>query len=141
MKKIDPQEYIQKFEQHDKLGSHFKMKITEINRDECWVEYLALPEHYNPNGVLHGGSLYTVMDSAQGAFVHFILEDTFLFAATGTATIKYLAPVRSGKIRVKTWLQNKSGRKLFVLSEARNEKNEIVASLEEVWISINQVKA
>jgi uncharacterized protein (TIGR00369 family) len=132
----DPASYIEAFRRHDKLGSLLGAKITAISGEECLSEYEVNPAHFNPNQILHGGALYSVMDSSQGAFVHFILESQFRHAATGTATIRYEAPLRSGIVRIRTWLKSRERRKLFVISEARGEDGKLVAALEEIWIAI-----
>lgn len=128
--------YKKLFTAEDKLGRLFSMRITELNPTECWAEYTVQAEHFNPNGILHGGALYSVMDSAQGAFVHFILDEKYQCAATGTSTIRYTMPVTEGQIQVKTWLDKTEGRKLFIRSTALNENSQIVAELEEIWIAI-----
>jgi len=135
------QKYIEHFEQKDRMGSLFKMKITEVNAQECLCEYTVQEAHFNPNGILHGGALYTVMDSSQGAFIHLNLDPQFKYAATGTATIKYLAPVREGKVLIRTWFKEIQGRKHFVSSEAKNEKGDVLATLEEIWIATFKDKA
>ena len=137
MQRIEDEEAYRKwFQEHDGLGSLLGSRLISVSAEECLSEYEAKPEHYNPNGILHGGALYTVMDSAQGAFVHYFLEDTFQAAATGTATIKYFEPVRGGKITIRTHLKQRQGRKIFVFSSAKNEEGREVAALEEVWIAI-----
>lgn len=128
--------YIENFEKTDRLGGHFHPRILSLTESECLYEYTVDPAHFNPTGILHGGALYTIMDSSQGLFVHFILDESFKAAATGTATIKYLAPLTQGKVRIKTWLKEKSGRKLFVNSLATDESGKVVAELEEIWIAI-----
>ena len=128
-------EYIEYFEKNDKLGSLFKMKITKVDEQECLCEYTVQEAHFNPNGILHGGALYSVMDSSQGAFIHINLGSQFKYAATGTATIKYLAPAREGKVLIRTWFKEIQGRKHFLNSEARNEKGDLLATLEEIWIA------
>ena len=42
-------------------------------------------EHCNPSGILHGGALFSVMDSGRGAFVHYIIDEKWTYAATGGA--------------------------------------------------------
>lgn len=135
----DPRSYIESFKKTDRMGSIFEPTIVSLSSEECIYEYEVNPAHYNPNGILHGGALYTIMDSSQGMFVHFLLNDLdplFKAAATGTATIKYLAPLRSGKVRIRTWLKEKQGRKIFVNSTATDESGKEVAALEEIWIGI-----
>lgn len=128
--------YIQSFLKTDRMGALLGHKILSLTTGECLSEYEVRPEHFNPNGIVHGGALFTVMDSSQGAFVHFTLDvEKFKYAATGTATIKYLAPIKSGKILIKTKYKEIQNRKLFVLSEAFDESGRLVATMDEVWIA------
>ena len=135
MTKPDLKHFIEHFEKKDHLGSLFNMKITKVDSTECLCEYTVQEAHFNPNGILHGGALYAVMDSSQGAFIHFNLDPQFKYAATGTAVIKYLAPVREGKVSIRTWFKEIQGRKHFINSEAKNEKGDVLATLEEIWIA------
>lgn len=134
--KKDPEKYRKHFEENDRLGTVFGCKFVSINEEECFYEYEVSREHFNPNGTLHGGTLFSVMDSCQGAFIHFILEDIYKYAATGTATIRYKAPVLEGKIKIRTWLVEKLNRKLILCSSAVNDSGIEVATLEEIWIAI-----
>ena len=59
-------DYIQGFMEKDKLGKNFNSRFVSITKDECIYEYDFDPNHTNPNGILHGGALYSVMDSSQG---------------------------------------------------------------------------
>jgi uncharacterized protein (TIGR00369 family) len=128
-------EYKKFFEEADQLGKLLGHKIISISREELISEYEVKPRHFNPNGILHGGTLYSLMDSAQGAFVHFNLDPSFKYAATGTASIRYNAPVRSGKVTMRTWLKEQQGRKIYVNSTASDEAGKVVAQVEEVWIA------
>jgi uncharacterized protein (TIGR00369 family) len=131
-------EYLKNFKDRDKLGSLLGCKPISISNQECIYEYEVNENHFNPNGTLHGGTLFTVMDTCQGAFIHFILDPAYKFAATGTASIRYLAPVRSGKIFVKTTLLEWNKRKYVLSSTAKDEGDKIVATLEETWIAIQK---
>lgn len=133
---LTPEEYMRGFAAKDRLGTLMGHRLVSISPQECISEYDVKPEHYNPNGILHGGALYTAMDSAQGAFLHFSLDPRFQFAATGTATIKYTAPVRDGTIRIRTWMKETQNRKLFVSSVATDRNGVEVANLEEIWIAV-----
>lgn len=129
-------EYIQFFLATDRLGKMFNSRFLSITPEECIYEYDFAPEHTNPNGTLHGGALFSVMDSSQGALIHYDLDKKFRAAATGTATIKYLAPVTGGTIRIRTFKNAIHGRKAFLTSIATNDSGKEVATLEEVWIFI-----
>ena len=129
-------EYIKGFTAKDKLGKIFNSRFVSITPEECIYEYDFDPNHTNPNGILHGGALYSVMDSSQGALIHYDLEEKYQAAATGTATIKYLAPVTSGTVRIRTFIKAVEGRKIFMSSVATGPEGNEVALLDEVWICI-----
>jgi uncharacterized protein (TIGR00369 family) len=135
----DPKPFIERFEKSDGLGRLFGAKILSLTETECTYEYETLSSHFNPYGILHGGTLYSIMDSSQGLLIHYLLESmdpSFKAAATGTATIKYLAPVRNGKIFIRTILKERQGRKVFMSSVAEDGSGNRLAELEEIWIAI-----
>jgi len=129
-------DYLTNFKSKDKLGNLLGAVPLEISKEKCVYEYEVNANHYNPNGTLHGGALFTVMDTCQGAFIHFILDEKYKYAATGTATIRYLAPLFQGKVQLITTLKNSDNRKLILITIARDESGKIVAELEEIWIAI-----
>lgn len=131
----DPAKFQAAFEAADKMGRLIGARPISLSASESIFEYDVKPEHFNPNGILHGGALYTVMDSAQGAFLHFILDEKFKFAATGTATIRYDAAVSKGMVSIRTVLDRHEGRKYFLKSVATQD-SKTVATLDEVWIAI-----
>jgi len=126
------------FVARDRLGAVVGARFVSLEPaerpTECRYEYDAVEAHHNPGGILHGGALFTVMDSSQGMLTHAVLAGSGEIAATGTATIKYLAPVWSGRIQVRTILERREGRKLHVRSEATDQAGKLVATVHEVWI-------
>ncbi len=129
-------DYTKRFIENDRMGSTMGARFVSLSLTECIYEYDVSENHFNPNRILHGGALYSVMDSAQGMFVHAILDEPFKAAATGTSTIRYLAPVKQGTVRIVTVLKEKKDRKIFVNSKAYDGSGVLVADLEEIWIAI-----
>lgn len=129
--------YLKSFEDLDHLGNLIGAKPISVSKTECIFEYIVNPDHFNPNGFLHGGALFTVMDSSQGLFLHYVLDDKFNFAVTGTATIRYEKAVSEGTIQIRTFGDHHEGRKYFVKSVA-SKGSEILAILDEVWIAIEK---
>ena len=136
MEEQDISSYIRHFQSNDRLGAIFGYSVISLSKKSCVIEYEVKQEHFNPNGTLHGGALFTVMDSSQGAFIHFILEDSYAYGATGTASIRYFLPLRQGKIRISTSLKERNRRKYILESTAFTESGETAAVLEEIWIAI-----
>ena len=132
----DPEKYIAHFSDKDRFGSMLGGRILSISAHECVYEFTPLKDHFNPNGILHGGALFSVMDSCQGAFVHYVLDPIYKFAATGTATIRFQSPALDETIKIRTWLTKTERRKLVVNSSATGVDGREIATLEEIWIAI-----
>ena len=130
--RFSPEEFVAR----DRLGALLGARFVCLTPEQCVYEYEPAQEHFNPVDTLHGGALFTVMDSSQGMLVHSLLAPPYRRALTGTATVKYLAPVRGGKVLVRTTLSRREGRKLFVRSEAVDERGATVAVLDEIWIAV-----
>lgn len=123
----------EEFFARDRLGAVVGARFISLHDGVCTYEYMASDAHHNPGGMLHGGALFTVMDSSQGMLVYSIMTPPAI-AVTGTATIKYLAPVSHGRIVVTTSIARREGRKLFVHSDAVDANQVAVAVLDSVWI-------
>lgn len=136
MEEQDISSYIRHFQNNDRLGAFFGYSVISLSKESCLIEYQVKQEHFNPNGTLHGGALFTVMDSSQGAFIHYILEDSYAYGATGTATIRYFLPLKAGKIRIRTSLKERNHRKYIIESTALTEEDKTAAVLEEIWIAV-----
>jgi uncharacterized protein (TIGR00369 family) len=132
--RFSPDEFVAR----DRLGALLGARFISVTPEQCLYEYEAAESHFNPVDILHGGALFTVMDSSQGMLVHALLAPPYRRALTGTATIKYLAPVRGGKVHVRTTLARREGRKLFVHSDAVDQKGTTVATLDEIWIAVTE---
>jgi acyl-CoA thioesterase len=67
------------------------------------------PGLMNPNGVIHGGALFTMADTAMGAALYKTLAPGE-YCATIEIKIHFLQPVTKGKIRCRTRLVHRGGR-------------------------------
>ncbi len=85
------------------------------------------PALMNPNGVLHGGVIYTAVDYCMGGAVQHSLPEG-QFCTTIEVKIYYLAPVRGGTLRVNTEVV-KLGRNIaFTESKVLDEDDKLVAT-------------
>ena len=81
----------------------------------------------NPNGVLHGGVIYTAVDYCMGGAVQHSLPEG-QFCTTIEVKIYYLAPVRGGTLRVNTEVV-KLGRNIaFTESKVLDDSGKLVAT-------------
>lgn len=111
------------------IGTHIGMQIAEVGAGTVTFDCHPDESHYNPIGMVHGGLVCTLLDSALGCAVH-----TTLPAATGYTSIEikvnYLRPVTadSGPL-VCTGRVTKSGRRVaFAEGEVLDNTGKTVAT-------------
>ncbi len=85
------------------------------------------PKWHNPNGVLHGGVIYTMVDYSMGAAVQPNLPDGE-FCSTIEAKINYLASVREGTLTVETEVVKQGRNIAFTESKVRDDNGRLVAT-------------
>lgn len=91
-------------------------------------EYVVSPEHYNPYGVLHGGVVMTLLDSAMGHAVADKVHAQGRFNAVAQMSISFLAPVRVGMLRARARVTKVGKRLAFVEATAEDDAGVLVAS-------------
>lgn len=79
----------------------------------------------NPNGVLHGGALYTMADTGMGGALYSRLDEGEL-GATIEIKINYFAAVRSGRIVCDTRIVHQ-GKRVAVLESEMKKDDRLVA--------------
>jgi uncharacterized protein (TIGR00369 family) len=77
-------------------------------------EYVIDPAHYNPYGVLHGGVVMALMDSAMGQAVAALVHADGRFNAAAQMNVNFLAPAKSGLLRARARVV-KVGKRLAVV--------------------------
>ncbi|MDS0475768.1 PaaI family thioesterase [Natrinema sp. 1APR25-10V2] len=77
-------------------------------------------ELLNPNGVLHGGVLYTMADTGMGAALAAMLEEDEQ-CATIEIKINYLEPVRTGRVTCDTNVLRKGGSVAYLESDISHD--------------------
>jgi acyl-CoA thioesterase len=87
----------------------FTLQIGRRGSGACTAALALRPELLNPNGVLHGGALFSMADTAMGAALHTTLGPGE-FCATVEIKIHFLQPVTKGKVRCRTRLVQRGGR-------------------------------
>ena len=86
------------------------------------------PELLNPNGVVHGGVLFAMADTAMGAALHTTLAQGE-YCATVEIKIHFLQPVSKGKIRCTTRLVHRGSRIAVLESHIRVGRQQVAQAL------------
>lgn len=90
-------------------------------------EYVVDPAHYNPYGVLHGGVVMALLDSAMGQVVAAAVHDQRRFNAAAQMSVSFLAPVRTGLLRARAQLVKRGARLAVVEARAVADDGTLVA--------------
>ena len=93
----------------------------------CRMRLTADPAWYNPNGVLHGGVVYTLVDYSMGGAVQPHLPPGE-FCATIEVKISYLAPVRDATLTVETQVVKQGRTIAFTESKVTDDQGRLVAT-------------
>jgi acyl-CoA thioesterase len=83
-------------------------------------------DHLNPYGVVHGGVVYSLVDTAMGAAVHTRLAPGER-CATIEIKINYLAPVAEGELRAEAHLVERTKRIGVLEARVRAKDDQLVA--------------
>lgn len=83
-------------------------------------------------GVLHGGALTTLADTAVAMAIKSLLPAGTVFATTELAT-RFLAPVSSGRVTARARVRGPEGRTFYGEAEVRDESGQIVAAFTSVF--------
>ena len=77
--------------------------VTERTEKHCVTELALEEKHLNPNGVVHGGVLYTLADTGMGGALMAALPEGH-YCATIEIKIAYFRPAKEGVVRCVTEL-------------------------------------
>ena len=90
-------------------------------------EYTVDPAHYNPYGMLHGGVVMALMDSAMGHAVATVVHANGRFNAAAQMSVNFLAPVKSGILRARADVVKVGKRLAVVEATATDDAGTLVA--------------
>lgn len=113
---------------HDLLG----VDPFEIDEDGEVTTSLDLDEvHRNPSGLVHGGVIFSLIDSAVAAAVLHTLDDDE-WMATQSSTIDFLRPAK-GRITARARVDRRGRMTAYAAGEAMDEDGRVVAKTSAVW--------
>jgi uncharacterized protein (TIGR00369 family) len=114
----------------------------QTNRNESVVVDLKIGTRLNGyGGVVHGGVISLVLDTALGFACIGLLEDEDSIAVTASLKIDFLAPLKEGsEAVVRVYLDRIEGRKLFFAAILENKDGSVVyAEAKSLFIKIGSV--
>ena len=91
-------------------------------------EYVVRPDDYNPYGVLHGGVVMALLDSAMGHAVAEKVHPQGRFNAAAQMNVNFLAPVRAGTLFARARVIKVGKRLAVVEATAEDETGTAVAT-------------
>ena len=89
-------------------------------------EYTVDPAHYNVNGVLHGGVLMALLDTAMGHAVAAMVAPQGRFNAAAQFNINFFLPIKSGLVRARAEVKKLGKRLAVVEAEATDEDGRVL---------------
>ncbi len=112
------------------FASNIGFRLVEWELDRCVMELDVKNHVLNGTGVLHGGCMSTVIDTALAhAAIYCTVPENYRSGATVTLTVNLIAPVRAGSRVTVEAHKTGGGRTMFMsVAEARDETGKIVAT-------------
>ena len=105
----------------------FGFVLKEIGEGTATWEYAVNKAHFNPNGVLHGGVLMSLLDSAMGHAVSLLVVPQGRINAAAQFNINFLEPIRAGTISARGAVVKLGRRTAVAEGRAFNEHGLVVA--------------
>ena len=84
------------------------------------------PELHNPNGVVHGGVLFTMVDTSMGAATMSVLDDDQICASI-EVHLRFLRSASTGTLGAEAEVIRRGGRIVHLRSDVRDGDDELLA--------------
>lgn len=135
---ISKEHIIEDFQTADRFAGKIEYRAISISPGKS--EYLLTVDssYHNPGGIVHGGALFSTMDSSQGAAITaFVLEskeDIKFMATASIEKMRFKKPIVEGLLRVYTEILERKKSIFRIRSEAFDEQNDLIAEMNTIWI-------
>ena len=112
------------------FADNIGIRLVEWELDRCLIEFDVEEHTLNGTGVLHGGCMSTVIDTALAhAAIYCAVPGNYRSGATVTLTVNFILPVKHGSRVTIESKKTGGGRTMFMsVAEARDETGRIVAT-------------
>jgi len=109
------------------LGTHLGIEIESPEPGRAIARTVITAEHLNPNGVVHGGVIFTMVDTAMGMATMTLLEEG-RFCASIEVQLRFLRPVDSGVLEADTTVLRRGSRVVQLESRVHDDQRRLVAT-------------
>jgi acyl-CoA thioesterase len=123
-----PKEVPQSSEDQNPFGELIGLRFSRLDNGYSQCSLNVNEALYNPNGVLHGGVIYSLADTGMGGAVHSCLDKDELCASIDVKIV-YFRYVTSGTLSCESRVVHRSRRLVFVESEVSNDGNPIARAM------------
>ena len=123
-----PKEVPQSSEGFNPFGELIGLRFSKFDNGYSQCSLNVNETFYNPNGVLHGGVIYSLADTGMGGAVHSCLDEDELCASIDVKIV-YFRYVTSGTLSCESRVVHRSRRLVFVESEVSNDGNPIAKAM------------
>ncbi|WP_061233936.1 PaaI family thioesterase [Leptospira interrogans] len=134
MPEANTQEFAKYFQKQDRFSHKIGYKILSVSPGESEYEISVDDTFFNPVKIVHGGALFSAMDSSAGAAWIRSSDLKYKFMATASAEIKYRKSVTKGKIRIQSKITDQKRSIVKLHSQAFDEEENLVAELFSTWV-------
>ncbi|NKB19712.1 MAG: hotdog fold thioesterase [Alphaproteobacteria bacterium] len=112
------------------FADHIGIRVVEWELDRCVIEFDVEDHLLNGTGVLHGGCMSTVIDTALAhAAIYCTVPENYRSGATVTLTVNFILPVKKGNRVTVESKKTGGGRTMFMsVAEARDQDGRILAT-------------
>jgi uncharacterized protein (TIGR00369 family) len=107
-------------------------ELKRMERGEAVVTLELGPHHLNGRGVVHGGVLASLLDSALGAAVIASIPKEW-WCATISLSVQFLEGARRGRLTASARVIRRGGRVAFADGEVRDDAGRLVAAAQGSW--------
>jgi len=102
--------------------------LKEVGDGTATWEYAVDKAHFNPNGVLHGGVLMSLLDTAMGHAVAVAVAPQGRFNAAAQFNIHFTLPIRAGTVVARATIL-KLGKRTAVVEGRAFDQNGVLLGI------------
>lgn len=115
------------------FGRDVGLKVAAEHADGSVEMVIDITErHTRANEIVHGGVLFTLLDSAMAAAVQ-RAAPAGAWVASVSITIDFLAAAKAGRVTARGWVERQGRTTAFPRSEAKDAAGNVVARASGIW--------